>query len=154
MDAWLVLEAAFLQGAGSDDTLADGGAGFARGFAGHLPMASVGCASANLKRVWHCARLAQQLVEVHWLHLNLQVDAVQQRPRNLAHVVGALVLVAYAFLLGMPIVTARARIHRRHEHKRRGILRTVFRPRNRYDPVLQRLPHHLQNGAIEFRQLI
>ena len=37
----------------------------------------------------------------------LQVDAE----------VRALVLVADAFFLGVPVVTARARIHRGHEHK-------------------------------------
>ena len=73
---------------------------------------------------------------------------------NSAQVAGALVLVADAFLLGMPIVPARARIHRSHQHKRRWIFGTVFRPRNRDNPVLQWLAHHFQNGAIEFRQFI
>ena len=77
--------------------------------------------------------------------------AVEQRARNFAHVVGALVLVADAFLLGMPIVPARARIHARHEHKRGGVFGRIFCSTNTDNPVLQRLPHHLQNGAIEFR---
>ena len=107
-----------------------------------------------LKRVWHCARLAQQLVEIDGLDLDLQVDAVKQRARDLAHVVGALVLVADALLLGVPIVPARARIHARHEHKRRGILRRIFCPTDTDNPVLQRLPHDLKDTAIEFRQFI
>ena len=82
------------------------------------------------------------------------VDAVEQRARNLAHIVGALVLVADAFLLGMPIVATRARIHTGHQHKRSRILSRILCPANTYNPVFQRLPHHLQNGAIEFRQLI
>ena len=82
------------------------------------------------------------------------VDTVEQRARNLAHVVGALVLVADAFLLGVAVVPARARIHRGHEHERGGIFRRILRPTDTYYPVLQRLPHHLQNGAIEFRQFI
>ena len=45
------------------------------------------------------------------------VDAVEQRARNFAHVVGALVLVADAFLLGVAVVPARARIHRSHQHE-------------------------------------
>ena len=45
------------------------------------------------------------------------VDAVEQRARNLAHIVRALVLVADARLLGVPIVPARARIHRSHQHE-------------------------------------
>ena len=66
----------------------------------------------------------------------------------------ALILVADALLLGMPIVPARARIHRSHQHKRRGILCRIFCPTDTNNPVLQRLTHHLQNGAIEFRQFI
>jgi len=92
VDAGFVLEAAFLQHPGGDDALADSGTGFAWGLAGHL-------------------------LEIDGLHLDLQVDAVEQRARNLAHVVGALILVADALLLGVAIVPARARIHRGHEHK-------------------------------------
>ena len=74
----------------------------------------------------------------------LQVDAE----------VGALVLVADALLLGMAVVTARARIHRSHQHERSRIFGRIFRPTDTYYPVLQRLAHHLQDRAIEFRQLI
>ena len=68
--------------------------------------------------------------------------------------VGALVLVADAFLFGMAVVPTWARIHRGHEHERRGIFGAVFRPTDTYNPVLQRLTHHLQHTSIEFRQLI
>ena len=118
VDAWFVLEAALLEHPGSDDALADGGAGFAWCLAGHL-------------------------VKIDGLDLDLQVDSIQQRARNLAHVVGTLVLVADALLLGVPIVPARARIHRSHQHERGGIFRRVFRPTDAYNPVLQRLAHHL-----------
>ena len=96
MDARFVLEAALLQHPRGDDALSDGGTWFAWGLTRHL-------------------------VEIDGLDLDLQVDAVEQRTRNFAHVVGALVLVADAFLLGMSIVPAWARIHRSHEHKRGGI---------------------------------
>ncbi len=66
----------------------------------------------------------------------------------------ALVLVADALLLGVPVVPARARIHRRHKHERRRVLCRIFCPTDTNNPVLQRLPHHLQNEAIELRQLI
>ena len=143
VDAWFVLEAALLQHPGGNDALPDGGTGFAWGFARHLPTASVGCASAMLKRVWHCAQLAQQLVEIDGLDLDLQVDAVEQRTRNLAHVVRALILVADALLRGVAIVPARARIHRRHEHERGRVFGRVLGSANGNHPVLQRLPHHL-----------
>ena len=154
VDAGFVLEAALLQHPGGDDALANGGTGFARGLAGHLPTASVGCASAMLKRVWHCARLAQQLVEIDGLDLDLQVDAVEQRARNLAHIMRALVLVADALLRGVPIVPARAWIHRGHEHERRGVFGRILGSANGNHPVLQRLPHHLKHTSIEFRQFI
>ena len=64
---------------------------------------------------------------------------------QIAAEVAALVLVADAFLLGVPIITARARIHARYEHERCGILGRIFRPTDAYNPVLQRLPHHLQH---------
>ena len=56
--------------------------------------------------------------------------------------VRALVLVADAFLLGMPIVSAGARIHARHEHERGGVFGAVFCPTDTYYPVFQRLTHH------------
>ena len=129
VDAGLILKTALLQGASSDDALADGCTGFAWGLAGHL-------------------------VEINGLHLDLQVDAVKQRARDFAHVVAALVLVADALLGRMPVVPARAWIHRGHEHERCGILRAVFRPADTDNPVLQRLPHHFQHISIELRQLI
>lgn len=66
----------------------------------------------------------------------------------------ALVLVADALLLGVTIVPARVGIHASHEHKRRGIFVRVFRPTDTYNPVLQWLPHHLQDISRKFRQSI
>ena len=55
----------------------------------------------------------------------------------------SLVLIADALLLGVPIVPARARIHRGHQHKRRWVLCRIFCPTDTNNPVLQRLPHDL-----------
>ena len=129
VDTGLVLEAALLEHPCSDDTLADGGAGFAWGFRRHL-------------------------VKINGLDFYLQVNAVEQRTRNLAHIMRALVLVADALLLGMTVVATRARVHRSHEHERSRIFRRVFRPRNRNNPVLQRLAHHLQDISRKFRQFV
>ena len=84
--AGVVLEAQALDGARFDNALADGRTGFARCFARHL-------------------------VEVHGLHLHLQVDSIQQWARNLAHVVVALVGRADALLGGVAVVATGARIH-------------------------------------------
>ncbi len=64
------------------------------------------------------------------------VDTVEQRARNLTHIVRALILVADALLLGVPIVPARARIHRSHEHERGRVFCRIFRPTDAYNPVL------------------
>ena len=58
---------------------------------------------------------------------------------------GALVLVADALLLGVPVVPSCC-----HEHERGGVFGTIFCPADTYNSVFQRLAHHLQNGAIEF----
>ena len=126
VDAGFVLKAALLQHPRGDDALADSGAGLSWGLGRHL-------------------------VEIDGLDLDLQVDAVEQRARNLAHVVGALVLVADALFLGVSVVPARARIHRSHQHERGGVFGRIFCSTDTDNPVLQRLAHHFQNGAIKFR---
>ena len=76
--------------------------------------------------------------------------ADQQRARNLAHVMGALVLVADALLFGVAVVAARARVHARYGHKRGGVFGAVFRPTDAYNPVFQRLTHHFQHVTRKF----
>ena len=66
----------------------------------------------------------------------------------------ALVLIADALLGRVPVIPARTRIHARHEHERGGVFGRVLGSANGNNPVLQRLPHHFQNGAIELGQLI
>ena len=52
------------------------------------------------------------------------------------------------------VFVQQAWIHRSHEHKRRGIFGRILGSANGNHTVLQRLPHHLQNRAIELGQLI
>ena len=99
--SWMVLEAQTLDGSRFDDSLTDCCARFA----------------------WF---LARHLLEVHRLNLHLQVDSIQQRARNLAHVVVALVGRADALLGWVSIVTARTRIHRGHEHERGGVVNAIL----------------------------
>ena len=61
---------------------------------------------------------------------------------------------ADALLGRVAVVATRARIHRCHEHERGGVVDAVLGARNRDVAVLQRLPHHLQNRAIELGQLV
>jgi hypothetical protein len=57
------------------------------------------------------------LLEVHRLNLHLQVNSIQQRPRDFAHIVVPLMRRADALLCWMTVVSARAWIHRSHKHK-------------------------------------
>jgi len=72
----------------------------------------------------------------------------------LENVVGALVLVADAFFLGMAVVPTRAGIHARHEHERGGIFGRILGSANGNHTVLQRLAHDLQHISRKLGQLI
>ena len=61
---------------------------------------------------------------------------------------------ADALLGGVSVVAAGAGIHRRHKHKRRGIVDAVLGATDAYVAVLQRLPHHFQNAAIELGKFV
>ena len=129
MHAGVVLEAQALDGARFDDALADCGAWLARCFARHL-------------------------LEIDGLNLHLQVDSIQQRARNLAHILMALVRRADALLCWVSIVSARAWIHTRHEHERGGIVDAVLGSADADVAVLQRLTHHLKHRAVELWELV
>ena len=60
---------------------------------------------------------ARHLLEVHRLNFHLQVNSIQQRSRDFAHIIVPLMRRADALLRWVSVVTARARIHRSHEHK-------------------------------------
>jgi hypothetical protein len=45
-------------------------------------------------------------------------------------------------------------VHGGHQHKARWILNTELTARYCHVPIFQRLTHHFQHGALEFRQFI
>ena len=98
--------------------------------------------------------LRGQLVDRHGLHLDLQVDAVEQRARYLGQVLLALVGCAYARLLGVAVVAAGAGVHAGHEHKRGWVLDGILGPRDVDEAVFQGLAHHLEHAAVELGQLV
>ncbi len=116
--AWVVLEAQALDGSRFDDSLPD-------------------C------RAWLAWLLARHLLEIDGLNLHLQINSIQQRPTNLAHILMPLMRCADALLRWMSVEATRTRIHRSHKHKRGGIVNAVFRSADADVPVLKWLAHNL-----------
>ena len=103
---------------------------------------------------WLATLAVGDVVEVDRLHLNLQVDAVEQRSADLAHVLRALVVGAHTLLVWVAVVAAGARVHRGHEHKRGRVFGGIFRPGDADHAVLEWLSHHLEHAARELGQLV
>ena len=76
------------------------------------------------------------------------------KARDFPHILMPLMRCADALLSGMSVVAARARIHRRHEHKRCWIVDAIFCTADADVAVLKRLPHHLKDAAIELGKFI
>src|SRR4029453_171578 len=87
-------------------------------------------------------------------HLNMEIDPVQQRSRYALPVALDLARAAAAFALQIAKVTARTRIHRRYQHELAWKRDAAGGTRHRNASILQRLAHHFEGRAVEFRQLI
>ena len=116
-----------------------------------------------LPRLYHplayaCAafalRGARYVLERHWRYFYLYVDAVEQRAAYLVQVALYLPWRAYAFVRRVVVITARTRVHRRHEHERTGVFHGVFRPRYGDFAVFEGLAEHLKRGLVELWQLV
>src|SRR5438552_7817751 len=84
-------------------------------------------------------------------HFNVQIDAIKQRTRDALTVALYLDWAAAAFALEIAEVTARAGIHRRHQHELAWKCDAARRARHSDFPILQRLAHHLQCGSFKLR---
>ncbi len=84
-------------------------------------------------------------------HFNVQIDAIEQRAGDALAVALHLDWAAAAFALEIAEVTARAGIHRRHQHELGGKCDAPRRARHSDFPILQRLAHHLQCGSFKLR---
>ena len=94
------------------------------------------------------------LFEGYGNYLYLQVNTVEQRATYLVKVALNLSGIAHTRLCRMVIITARAGIHRCHEHHSCRILHLIIGARHTYLTVLQRLTHHLEHITREFGQLV
>ena len=90
----------------------------------------------------------------HRVHLDVQVDAVQQRPGDLPHVALHRVGMAQTGMGGVPKVAAGAGVHGGNQHKPAGIGGSAAHPGDGHLAVLQGLAQHFHSGPGELRQLI
>src|SRR4029077_11507953 len=84
----------------------------------------------------------------------MDVDAVEQWPRNLAPVTRHLIGRAMTFSGIVAEETAWAWIHRRHELKACRKVGLPRRARDRDPPGFERFTQHLEHVTIEFGQLV
>ena len=129
VDAGDVFEAFGLDGAGGDDTLADGGGGLA-------------------------GRTLAELVERYGLYLALYIDAVEQRAGDAVFVLGHGAGRARAGAGRVGIIAAWTGVHRGHEHEAGGVFDGVFCSRHQNFSVLERLSQHLKDLSVEFGELV
>jgi hypothetical protein len=99
-------------------------------------------------------RGVEQFVRGDGQHLDVQVDAVEQRAAELALVAQHLVGRAAAGLAGRTQVSAGARIHGRDELEARREFGAARRAGDGDGAALQRLAQRLQRGARELRELV
>ena len=92
----------------------------------------------------------------HRRHLDVQVDAVDQRAGNAPLVVGGAAGIggAAAGIAGVVGVAAAAGIHRRHQHEARRVSDPMIGARDRDLAGLQRLPQRVERLRREFRQFV
>jgi hypothetical protein len=98
--------------------------------------------------------LCRKLLERHGRHLDMQVDSVQERTADSAHVFFDLHRRAFAGVFGVSHEAAGARVHRRHQNETRWKRRRIEGTRDGDTPFLQRLPQDFEASAIEFGQLV
>ena len=87
-------------------------------------------------------------------HVDLQVDAVEQRPGNPGAITRHLIGVAAAFARCVAQIAAGAGVHRGHQLKARREIRLTRRARNRHAARLQRLAQHFEYAAVKLGQLV
>lgn len=105
-----------------------------------------------------CARFAGRcrgnLVETDGEYLHLQVDAVEQRAGDAVEVFSDGAGRTDALPRGMVVIAAGARVHTRHEHESRRVVYCVFGTGYGDMAVFERLTHHFEDAAREFREFV
>src|SRR4051812_21733621 len=85
---------------------------------------------------------------------DMEIDPVEQRPGDSLAITLDLDRTATAFALQVAEVSAGTRIHSRDEHELRWESHATGGARDSYFSIFEWLPHHLEGGAFELRQLI
>ncbi|OQA25721.1 MAG: hypothetical protein BWY59_01664 [Verrucomicrobia bacterium ADurb.Bin345] len=96
----------------------------------------------------------RKVLVAHRRHLDMNVNPVQQRTRNLVAISLNLNRRATALAFRIAVMAARARVHRRHEHEAARERHAGRRAGDGDQAVFQRLTHHLEHVAVKLRQLI
>ena len=100
------------------------------------------------------ARAGGQLVRARARHRHHEVEAVEERPRDLVAVRRDPRGRALALEPGVAACAARTEVHRRDEAEARGKEGAPADPRDGDDAVLERLTERLQHGPWELGQLV
>src|SRR4029453_7956145 len=87
-------------------------------------------------------------------HVNVQIDAIQQRAGDALAITLHLSRTATAFAFEIAKIAAWAGIHRGDQHELRGDSDAARSPRDGDFSIFDWLAHYLQCRSLEFRQLI
>jgi hypothetical protein len=119
------------------------------------PIAGKGDAFGDFAAAFR-GRRQDQIGRGHGGHLDVQVDAVEERTGDAALIVGgaAGIGAAPAGEAGLRGASAAARVHRRNQHEARRIGHAVIGARDRNLAGLQRLAQRVEGLRLEFRELV
>ena len=95
-----------------------------------------------------------QLAEAYRRHVNVDVNSVHQRPRDLLEISTDLARRAFASSRLAAEIATGARIHRRDEHELGGKPHRSFGTRDNHKTVFQRLANHLENLPRKFGEFV
>src|SRR6266550_7216179 len=98
--------------------------------------------------------LARHITVFNRGHFDVEIDPIEQRSGNTLPISLHMTRTAAALAFQIGEVTARTRIHRRHQYKFARESNAPGRSRNGNASVLQWLSHHFQSGTMKFRQLV
>jgi hypothetical protein len=126
-----------------------------RRVARRLPLARLCDAFGNLAASFG-RRRQEEIGGSHRRHLDMQVDAVDQRAGNACLIIGGTARIgpAPAGIADIVGVAAAARIHRRYQHEARRIGGAMIGAYDRHFAGFQRLAQRIEHLGLEFRQLV
>src|SRR5207248_4379158 len=97
---------------------------------------------------------ARHITILNRRHFNVEIDPIEQRAGDPLPITLDLARTTTAFAFQVAEITARTRIHRRHQHELAWESDAASCSRNGDASILQWLAHHLQSRAMKFRELV